>query len=263
MPAVAVLFAPGFGVALYLATGVIGPTLVAIGLAAVALAITVRVAARAADPSAGVTGAAHDGILGWLVEPSALPAMLMTAMFMAADALFTVFPPVYLAIAGDPVELLALYYPAYGLVMAVSHFGAGHVSDRLGRGFTIRIGCVLGAIGLAVALLGEGIVFFGMGAGIYAVATALVSPALNALSIDRAPAHRLGSAMATYSIGYQLAIGGGSVVWGQLITAAGFDAAFGAAILLVLLTLTASYRYGGGTGRASPPLVGSVDHRGT
>jgi predicted MFS family arabinose efflux permease len=251
MTALAVLVAPGLGVAAYLATGVIGPTLIAIGVALCAFAIALRIPTRSSGPS-------HPDIarpsraMEWIMEPSAVPAMVMTATFLAADTLFTVFPPVYVALTGDPVEALAVYYPAYGLVMAAGHFGVGWVSDRLGRGLTIRIGCVLGAVGLVVAVAGEDIIIFGAGAATYAIGASLASPALSALSIDRAPVHRLGSAMATYSIGYQLAIGGSSLIWGPLITAAGFDAALATAMLLVLLTMVASYRYGDGR-------VGQID----
>jgi predicted MFS family arabinose efflux permease len=49
--------------------------------------------------------------------------------------------------------------------------------------------------------------------------------------------------MATYSIGFQLAIRVSAVVWGPLITTFGFHAAVGAALALVLVVAAASYRY--------------------
>ena len=259
MPALAVLIAPGLGVALYLATGVVGPTFVAIAFAMLAFVMAVRLPIDTGRDQQIVPAPADQTVNARIVEPSAVSAMVMTATFTSAETLFTVFPPVYVAMVGDAVQSLTIYYPAYGLVMATSHFVLGRVSDRLGRGLTVRIGCVIGGIGLAVGVAGDNIVVFGIGAATYAVGASLVSPALSALSIDRAPVHRLGSAMATYSIGYQLAIGGSSLIWGPLIATAGFDAALGTAILLVLLTLAASYRYV--DGRSRQTVAGGHNNR--
>lgn len=244
MPALAVLIAPGLGVALYVASGPVGPIVLASTLGMMGFIVT-RLRFTAATPPPADIPPLRRRAIGWTVEPSVLPATVMTATFMAAETLFTIFPPVYIAMVGDAVETLALYYPAYGAVTVVAYLTAGSMSDRLGRDVATRIGCVLAAIGLTLALLGDGLAAFGVGAAAYAVGSSFVGPALSALSIDRAPTDRLGSAMATYSMSYQLAIGGSSLLWGALISTAGFDAAIGGAILLVLVTMAASYRYGG------------------
>jgi MFS family permease len=82
-----------------------------------------------------------------------------------------------------------------------------------------------------------------VGAGTFAVGVSLVSSATSALTIDRAPVGKLGAAMATYSLGYQLASGVGSLVWGALIAASGFLLGFGAAIALQALTLALTFRF--------------------
>lgn len=244
MPALATLISPGVGVALYIALGEVAPVLVAGALAAGALAITTLLRTEADGGVPIMPSPQRErSRMGRLVEPSALPATLMTAMFMSAHALFMVFPPVYAIAVGAPIEALAAYYPAYGIVMAVSQFAAGRVSDRIGRGSTIRIGCALGIAGLAIAGLGTGMVTLATGAAVYAIGASLVSPTLSALTIDRAPPSRLGSAMATYSIGYQLATGASSLGWGALIVTMGFGSAFIAAIALQLATIAASVRY--------------------
>jgi predicted MFS family arabinose efflux permease len=244
MPALAVLVAPGVGVAVYLATGAIGPVVLSMAMSLTAFVMILRlppdVTSGASQPDEQETGGR---VVGWLFERSVVPAMAMTAAFMAADTLFSVFPPVFIAMTGERVESLAVYYPVYGLASAASLFTVGRFSNRLPRGAGIRIGCAFSVVGLAVAILGNGLVMFGIGAAIYALGAAFASAALGALSIDRAPPHRLGSAMATYSIGFQLAIGASAVVWGSLITSFGFDAALGAALALVLTAGAASYRY--------------------
>jgi predicted MFS family arabinose efflux permease len=51
-----------------------------------------------------------------------------------------------------------------------------------------------------------------------------------ALAIDRAEPGRMGAAMATYSLGFQLGLGGGAAVWGVVISQFGFSSTFWVAI---------------------------------
>ena len=76
-------------------------------------------------------------------------------------------------------------------------------------------------------------------------AVGVVVPALTAAVIDLAPAGRIGSAMGTYSIGYQFAGGFGAAVWGFVIEHSGFIVAYWAAIAveLVLLLVAVAFRH--------------------
>ncbi len=246
MPALATLVAPGIGIGLYVAGGELGPVLLAsgLGLLATVVAFRVRIPVRNQPSHATQIQVPIEGLrAGSILEHTALPATFMVTTFMAAHALFTIFPPVYAISVGAPIESLALYYPTYGLIMLLSQLFAGKASDRLGRGTTIRIGCGIGMVGLVVVTLGAGIPALFVGGGFYAVGVALVAPTMSAMTIDRAPQGRVGSAMATYSVGYTLATGGSSLIWGAVIAAIGFDRAFLFAMGLLLVTFTASLRY--------------------
>ena len=70
----------------------------------------------------------------------------------------------------------------------------------------------------------------------------LVNPTISALVIERAPRHRLGSAMATYSIGYQFSTGTSSILWGAIITNFGFTWLFVVAAGLQVLTIVLGRR---------------------
>lgn len=240
MPALATLIGPAVGVTLYVGAGEPPPLALALGLglAAVVAAFVVRIPAQAAAerPAATESG-------GRVLERSAIPSTLMVTTFMAGHSLFIVFPPVYLASIGEPVEVLALYYPIYGLVMTVSQLLVGRASDRLGRAASIRLGCSLAIVGFASAILLAGMAALIVAAIAYAMAISLVSPTLSALTIDRAPAGRLGAAMATYSLGYQLATGAFGVVWGVVIAFLGFPWPFAVAILLQVVTIALSLHF--------------------
>lgn len=250
MPALATLVGPSIAVALYLAAGEIAPVLVAsaLAMAATAVALRVRIPTR---PSPKLTTGADAAVSqpsrsGTIVERSALPATFMLTTFMAGHSLFAVFPPVYAISVGAPLESLALYYPTYGIVLLLSQVVVGRASDRLGRGKTIRIGCAMAVIGLTVAAIGGGMLHLLVGAVSYAIGVSLVSPTMSAMTIDRSPVDRIGSSMATYSLGYQLATSGSSLLWGAVISAAGFTLAFVIAIGLQIVTVLSSLRYARG-----------------
>jgi len=251
MPAIATLVCPPAGVALYLAAGEMPPLALALGLGLGAFAVSLVIRIPPAEgplpasvttvgPSVSGTPPAAGGRS--ILEPSAIPATLMVATFMAGHSLFVVFPPVYLAAVGVDLIVLAPYYLGYGLVMTVSQLLVGPASDRLGRPFAIRLGSAIAIAGFASALVLPGLVALVSASLAYATAVSFVSPTLSALTIDRAPPGRLGAAMATYSLGYQLATGASGIVWGAIIALVGFPWPFAVAIGLQLVTIIVSIR---------------------
>jgi MFS family permease len=139
------------------------------------------------------------------------------------------------------LEALIIYYPLYGLAQVLALAMGGRVADRVGRRRAIALGTVVAtaALGLAVA---AGVGGFMLAAIAYAMASALVNPAISAMTIERAPAGRLGSAMATYSIGYQVANGLSAVLWGTVISIFGFPWPFLVAAVLQVGTLALNRR---------------------
>ena len=244
MPAVATLFAPAAGIAVYAAFGEAAAIIlaVAIGLVAFAIAVPLRVpaAANAAKPRGATASAGPTRLVDRFIEPSALPAAAMVTATMALDPLFLVFAPVYVALIGAPVEILAVYYPAYGLVMVVSQLIAGRASDRFGRIRAVRFGAVVGIAGFAIAIATGGIAGLFAASFGYAVALALTSPTLSALTIDQAPPGRIGVALATYTTGYQVGKGGGGILWGVVIGLVGLPWPFVFGLGLHVLTIALS-----------------------
>jgi MFS family permease len=256
MPALATLIFPGIGVALYAATGEVGPVVAAVVLGVAALIAAARLQVpRAERPPSAVThpvddaGKRRSGAaarlraagLTDLVERSALPATVMVTTFMSASALFIIFAPVYAVAVGAPLASLAIFYPIYGIVATASQAVAGRLSDRIGRGRAIRLGAALAAGGLAIATLGAGMTTLVLGGVLYAIAISIVIPTLTAMTADRAPAGRLGAAIATYTIGFQIATGVSSILWGFLITAFGFPWPFVVAIVFQAVTFAATF----------------------
>jgi MFS family permease len=235
MWALGFLGGPPLGLALYAGVGPEIPFVAAAAFAATALAIVTILAPMIPTPPpiAEVvddvrTGAR--GLVGRLVEPAALPTMAILATFMAGQALYLTFAPVYARAIGAPDTVLALHFPVYGAILAVGQLVTGRLSDRFGRPATIVAGCVVGAIALTLSAIASDWSVFAISAAVFALAAAIVNPAAAAATIDRAPAGRTGVAMATFSMGYQLAAGLGGAAWGLLIAGLGFPAPFVVAI---------------------------------
>ena len=248
MPALGQLLLPGIAVALYTLTG--GPAVpivmaVVLGLGAWLVTLRVDVPAPAPTP-APAPGDEKVTLIQRLVEPSAVPATGLLVASFSSWSIFTVFPPVYAQHVGAPVEVLIIYFPIFGLAQTISQPFFGRFADRMGRMRSIIVGSVLGLAGLLVVLVPVSIlppmVTFSIGAFLYALSQSLVNPTISALVMERAPKHRMGSAMATYSIGYQFATGISSIAWGAIITGFGFTWMFVVAAGMQVLTMVLGRR---------------------
>ena len=245
MWAVGFIVGPPAGLALYAAVGQEVPFVVASLFALSALATVTFLRRMVPAPESLDAGPEPErrGFVARLVEPAALPTMAILSTFMAGQALFLAFAPVYARSIGAPDAVLALYFPVFGVVLALGQLVTGRFSDRFGRRATIVGGCVIGSTGLVTAAVAPTWTVFALGAATFALASAIVNPAAAAATIDRAPAGRTGVAMATFSIGYQVAFGLGGALWGVVIAAVGYPEPFLVAIGLQVVCAAVAFRY--------------------
>jgi MFS family permease len=275
MPGIAQMVMPGVGLVLLGAFGAPAPFLAcaALGLAAFAIVgfgplrgerLTVRSAEsratapgergaiEATGPSDRARGLQADRRHGLsassrtsegLLERGAIGPMVFELLFSLPFTLFLVFPPVFATLRGIPIADLASYYPVYGGTLVAVRALAGRFLDRASRETVIMLGSTLASLGLAVAAMADSVPILTVGGALYAAAAAFTSPTTMALAIDRADARRLGAAMATYTLGFQLAIGTGATVWGIVIDRLGYPAPYLVAIAVQACLLT----YLGGT----------------
>jgi len=215
---------PSVGLLLLASFGMAAPFLACAAFGLLAFAIVVAGPFRgeqlATEPRATRSPA------GGLLESGAVLPMLLELLFSLVFALFLVFPPLFAASRGIPVGDLAVYYPIYGGTLVVVRAASGRFLDRTPRSLVVTIGAVLAIAGLAISAVAETIAVLTLGAALYAAAAAFTSPTLMALAIDRADPRRLGAAMATYTLGFQLAIGAGAALWGVVIDAFGYPAPY-------------------------------------
>lgn len=167
-----------------------------------------------------------------LLDRGAIGPMLIELLFSLPFTLFLVFPPVFATLRGISVDELALYYPLYGGTLVIVRALAGRFLDRAPRTIIIATGSLLATVGLGVAATAESVPLLTLGGVLYGAAAAFTSPTTMALAIDRADPRRLGAAMATYTLGFQLAIGAGATLWGAIIDYFGYPAPYLVAIAI-------------------------------
>jgi MFS family permease len=118
----------------------------------------------------------------------------------------------------------------------------GRLADRLGWRTSMVLGCLMAGTGLLIATV-PSFVTFTIAAFVFSLSQSLVNTTISALTMERAPRHRLGSAMATYTMGYQVATGLSSLLWGALITSLGFSWVFVVAAGFQVLTIGLSWAF--------------------
>jgi MFS family permease len=161
-----------------------------------------------------------------LIERSVLMPSTLEFLTKITQPASAIFIPLYAVNRGIAVESLPYYYLAYGLVGIGARGVLGRLSDRIGRYWIISCGTALSVAALVLTSQVSDIVFLALGGLLFGLATAAFAPSVMALAIDRAPRDRLGSAMATYSMAFQLAQGAGGLLGGLLIDTLGYQAMY-------------------------------------
>lgn len=147
-----------------------------------------------------------------IIALEVLPAAVVTFLsYIAYGVILTLIPDwsQHLGIVNK-----GLFFMAFTVASLLIRFGAGKASDKYGRIQIINIGLMLLIISLVIVGFADSFIGLMVGAVVYGVATGVVSPALNAWTVDMShPDHR-GKAMATMYIALEAGIGLGALFAG-------------------------------------------------
>ncbi|MFT3794292.1 MFS transporter [Flavobacterium sp.] len=141
-----------------------------------------------------------------------LPSAIVTFLsYLPYGIILTLIPDfsVHLGIANK-----GLFFMVFTLASLLVRFVAGKASDRYGRVNVIKTGLVLMVLSLGLTGYAQNFAGLMAGAAAIGIATGVLSPAVNAWTIDLSlPEHR-GKAMATMYIALEAGIGLGALVAG-------------------------------------------------
>ncbi len=229
---------PFIGEALIEHVGFRAAWLVAIGLAAVAVVLALRL-----PPMTPVGEEPPPGGHKLIHRAGLLPGLiLLTAIWGMAG--FLAFVPLYaldLGMGGAGL-VLGLFS---GIVVLIRSIGA-RIPDRLGATRATRIALTLSSVGLAVIGLWQTPSGLIAGAAVLGVGVALFTPALFSLAVQGIPANERGAVMGTTSAFLDLAFGLGPATLGFVAAAIGRGGTFlaGAVVAAAGLVLVVATRLG-------------------
>ncbi|WP_164110794.1 MULTISPECIES: MFS transporter [Sphingobacterium] len=149
-----------------------------------------------------------------ILEKRAIPAGIVTLLSYSAYGVILTLIPDWSEHLG--ITNKGLFFTAYTLASIGIRFMSGKVSDRFGRIKVMLVGLVI--ILISLMLLGNGDSISGLiiGACVYGIGTGILSPALNAWTIDLSLPQYRGKAMATMYIALEIGIGGGALLAGYI-----------------------------------------------
>lgn len=164
--------------------------------------------------------------------------LLATGLQLCATLAFpavAAFLPLFARSLG--IEHIFIYYIVSGSAALVSRPFLGGVEDRIGRGPSIVAGFLTQIIGYLLFVLAHGLPVILAGGICIAVGSTMINASTIALAMDLADPRRRGTAMATYSMAFQIGNGFGSLLAGWLADAAGYRGMYGGAMATIALGL--------------------------
>lgn len=149
-----------------------------------------------------------------IIEKRAIPAGIVTLLSYTGYGTILTLIPDWSEHLG--IQNKGIFFTAYTLSSIAIRFLSGKVADRYGRTRVMMVGLTITTASLIVIGLGKDISGLLIGASIYGVGTGILSPALNAWTIDLSLPQYRGKAMATMYIALEAGIGGGALMAGYI-----------------------------------------------
>lgn len=172
--------------------------------------------------------------------------LLASFLLLAATATIpvtTAFVPLHAVALG--VENIGLYFVAAGAVSIGARLVVGRYLDRAPRGVWILSGYSVMIVAFALLARAQSLLDFVLAGAVVAMGHTLAPPILMALAMDRAQPHRMGKAMATYSMFYRAGEAIGAPIAGTLIVWLGYPGMyFGAMASVAAGVLLAAANWG-------------------
>lgn len=143
------------------------------------------------------------------------------------DALIWVFYPVFLYQQGISLPNVGWIIGVYGFAWGGAQLFTGTLSDRIGRHWPNILGMLICGVGVAMMMLGHGVVWWSLSAAVSGFGMALLYPNLSAAVADISHPSWRGSAIGIYRFWRDLGYGIGALGLGLVAHSTGqMDAAF-------------------------------------
>ena len=164
--------------------------------------------------------------------------LLGAALFVVSlgFGMFTPILPQYATRLGIDPTSLGFAYSLYNVALIICLIPGGIMADRVGRVKTIVIGMILFSLSSLMLVFAKDLVQFAIARAIEGVGSAVVTPAVFALTADLAPSERRGSGMGFTSTMETVASLASPSVGGLIAQTAGLTSPFYVAFAMALLS---------------------------
>lgn len=204
--------------------------LICSGLGLIALLLSSRITYKKVEPRQEKP----KGRLNFYEKSALKPSMLMFFLTVTFGGIAS-FLPLYTA--QKQIEGIEWYFLIYAIALMITRTFAGQVYDRKGHQAVFIPGTLLIlAAMLLLSWLPNSTILFAA-AGLYGLGFGTVQPALQAWSIEKTPINRRGMANATFFSFFDLGIGIGAMVFGQIGHLLGYSSIYKAAAFSVFVSM--------------------------
>lgn len=162
------------------------------------------------------------------------PSLLLFFITFTFGGIATFLP---LHAVNQNVDGIELYFLVYAIFLMISRTFAGKIYDKKGHLYVFLPGTLL--IFFAMILLSwlPDMTTMLIAAGIYGLGFGSVQPALQAWAVDKAPGNRKGMANATFFSFFDLGIGVGAIVFGQIAFFYGYGLIYATSAGSIMLSM--------------------------
>jgi len=205
--------------------------LFAAGCGLLAFLLSTFIRYKQVDESANKVGVARFDI----IEKSAVnPAIILMFVTLTFGGI-TTFLPLYALERG--VDGIQFYFISFALFVMLSRVFAGKIYDKKGDLYVLPPGIILVFIAMLLLAWLPNLQVLILGGALYGFGFGTVQPALQAWAVNAAAANRKGLANATFFSAFDLGVGFGALVFGQIAFLFNYTAIYLISACSVLLAL--------------------------
>ncbi|OZU89231.1 MFS transporter [Virgibacillus indicus] len=162
------------------------------------------------------------------------PSLLLFFITFTFGGIATFLP---LHAANQNVDGIELYFLVYAIFLMISRTFAGKIYDKKGHLYVFLPGTLFIFIAMILLSWLPDMTTMLIAAGIYGLGFGSVQPALQAWAVDKAPGNRKGMANATFFSFFDLGIGIGAIVFGQIAFLFGYGLIYATSAVSVMLSM--------------------------
>lgn len=203
-------------------------------LGAVAIALSSRIRFKPVEPGTTTTHKKLD-----LYEKTALPPSILLLFITVTFGGIASFLPLYTVKKG--IEGIEWYFLLYAIALLISRTFAGKLYDQKGHRFVFPAGSIMIMAAMILLAWVPNSTILYLAAIIYGLGFGTVQPALQAWSVQNSPISRRGMANATFFSFFDLGVGMGAIVFGQIAFYLDYHSIYIASAISVFIAILLYY----------------------